>query len=84
MIDFENRVTCPECNAQWRDNDGYGVNLVGLEDPWLYDGVSFWQCTKCMTTWDRFTGELVSHAEMDRRHNDSVSKWGEENEYGKD
>lgn len=31
------------------------ANVVGIEDPILYDGVSFWQCTACNTTFDRWT-----------------------------
>lgn len=38
-------------------------NLVGIElpydDPDHYDGVSFWECPKCDTRWDRFTGAVV-------------------------
>jgi hypothetical protein len=37
-------------------------HLLGIEDPRLYDGISFWQCPECKTTWDRFTGEEVDYA----------------------
>jgi len=62
---------CPECNALWRDDDGGGVHIVGIEDPFIYDGVSYWQCTKCETTWDRFKGHIVSREERDRRHKEA-------------
>ena len=31
--------------------------LLGIEIMGGYDGVSYWQCPFCKTTWDRFTGE---------------------------
>lgn len=35
--------------------------LIGIELPYNhpkhYDGISFWQCPDCKTTWDRFTGK---------------------------
>lgn len=33
--------------------------LQGIEDPMKYDGISYWQCPDCKTTWNRFTGEIV-------------------------
>jgi len=53
---------CPECGMKWT----YKVEgktywkLIGLEDPNLYDGVSWWVCPGCEAKWDRWTGELVS------------------------
>ena len=36
-------------------------NLIGIElsydHPQHYDGVSYWQCPDCKTTWNRFTNE---------------------------
>ena len=37
----------------------FKINMVGIEDPEKYDGVSYWRCTSCGATWDRFTGELL-------------------------
>ena len=35
--------------------------LIGIELPYghpnRYDGVSYWRCPDCETTWNRFTGE---------------------------
>lgn len=31
--------------------------LIGIEDRDKYDGISFWQCPDCKTTWNRFTGK---------------------------
>lgn len=35
--------------------------LLGVEIRGLYDGVSFWQCPFCNTTWDRWTLEIVDN-----------------------
>ena len=36
-------------------------HIVGIELPYghpnRYDGVSYWMCPKCRTTWNRFSGE---------------------------
>lgn len=28
-------------------------NIIGIEDPRIYDGVSWWACPQCNTRWDR-------------------------------
>jgi len=37
----------------------FGMNVVGIEDPELYDGVSFWRCKCCNTKFSRWTMEEV-------------------------
>lgn len=32
--------------------------VIGIEDPMIYDGVSWWMCPDCKAKWDRWTGEL--------------------------
>jgi len=56
---IKDMIYCPKCGALWKDEDGYGVNIVGIEDPLIYDGVSWWKCTNCNTKWDRWTEEEV-------------------------
>lgn len=29
------------------------TNVIGIEDPKIYDGVSYWKCTNCNTVFDR-------------------------------
>lgn len=31
--------------------------IIGIEDPRVYDGVSWWKCPDCGAMWDRWTGE---------------------------
>lgn len=38
--------------------------LIGVEDPELYDGVSWWMCPVCVRTWDRWTGIEVVSSEL--------------------
>jgi rubredoxin len=68
-------MKCPVCRASWdggempEDVRHYfsppyrWTRLVGIELPPEHpdhiDGVSFWQCPDCGTTWDRFTEEVV-------------------------
>lgn len=33
--------------------------LIGIEDSKKYDGISWWHCPFCKSTWDRFTGKLI-------------------------
>ena len=33
--------------------------LIGIEDSEKYDGVSYWMCPGCGSTWDRWTGEKI-------------------------
>ena len=33
--------------------------IIGVEDPMVYDGVSWWKCPDCGTMWDRWTNEKV-------------------------
>ena len=59
---------CPNCNITWvgdripyRIRKDYsppykwGVNHVGIELRENFDGVSYWKCTNCGATFDRFT-----------------------------
>jgi len=32
-------------------------NIIGVETRDKYDGVSYWKCPSCKTTWNRWTGE---------------------------
>lgn len=42
-----------------KENPTYFKNLVGLEIPGKYDGVSYWTCPECRNVWDRFTEEIL-------------------------
>lgn len=33
----------------------FGVNVVGIEDSEIYDGISYWKCQKCNTYFSRWT-----------------------------
>jgi hypothetical protein len=44
----------------------FGGAIIGIEDPYQYDGVSYWQCLKCKHTWDRFTGKEVKLDTVDK------------------
>jgi len=37
----------------------FGINVIGIEIPEKYDGVSYWRCQACNVWVDRFTGEIV-------------------------
>ena len=63
--------TCPFCKSDLRGEEipeeyrdkYYGgkthySRLIGIEDSDKYDGVSYWNCPDCNTTWDRFTGKV--------------------------
>ena len=60
---------CPKCGAtdlgevippEHNVDECYGPqgirwrNHIGIEDPMVYDGVSWWQCSKCSWRWKRF------------------------------
>ena len=58
---------CPNCKAKWRyevrvegkkKKEVYS-RLIGIEVREKYDGISYWQCPFCKTTWDRFSGVIV-------------------------
>jgi len=67
LTDFNNLRYCPQCGADWqgakipkkeqRKSTHYS-RLIGIEVRGGYDGVSYWQCPDCNTTWNRFTGEI--------------------------
>jgi len=57
---------CPKCGKSW---DGGAIpedlrehysppyrwsRVIGIEDPKVYDGVSWWKCPDCGATFDRF------------------------------
>jgi len=44
----------------------FGKDVVGIEDPMLYDGISFWECQKCETVFDRWTMKEVSQSKNGR------------------
>lgn len=58
---------CPACGADWRGVEipadarhhyrlgttHYG-RLIGVEDPRVFDGVSWWRCPDCHSEWERF------------------------------
>jgi len=57
---------CPKCGKSWdggpipeeykeHHSPPYRYSLlIGLEDPKIYDGVSWWRCPHCGETFDRF------------------------------
>ena len=62
---------CDECfkDLKYEGSDGkFYSQIIGIEDPYLYDGVSYWRCPFCKTTWDRWDGHIVSDAERSNRH----------------
>lgn len=67
---------CPKCGITWRDEKGWGINLLGLEIKGKYDGVSYWKCTACNTTFDRWTGEEVESNEPIISGNGDIYKRG--------
>lgn len=65
---------CPKCGVDWQgweipaeDRHYYGgkthgSNLMGIEIPGKFDGISEWACQSCGQRWDRFTGEPIAEA----------------------
>lgn len=43
----------------------FGVNMMGIEIPGKYDGVSYWKCTECNTIFDRWT-QKPAHEKYDQ------------------
>ncbi len=43
----------------------FGKNVIGIEIQGMYDGVSFWECQGCKTTFDRFTMKEVKSSKID-------------------
>lgn len=37
----------------------FGKNVIGIEIQGMYDGISFWECQSCGTTFDRWTMKEV-------------------------
>jgi len=66
---IEDLIECPKCRSDLKGEpipedlkeqyggSNYYSKLIAIEIPELYDGVSFWKCPFCKTTWDRWTGE---------------------------
>lgn len=62
---------CPNCGVSWDGGEipenmrqhyspPYRLSrLIGIEDPNVYDGVSWWRCPDCSAQWDRRTGEMM-------------------------
>jgi hypothetical protein len=48
---------CPACSAIWEYNVDVETfsRVIGIEDPAIYDGVSWWKCPDCGIRWDRWT-----------------------------
>lgn len=42
-------MKCPHCKKKLSNND-----VTGLEDPIVYDGISWYMCNLCMNIWKRF------------------------------
>lgn len=34
-------------------------HIIGIQVQGKYDGVSYWKCPFCNTTWDKFTGDKI-------------------------
>ena len=58
---------------------------IGIELPYNdqrhYDGVSYWQCPDCKTTWDAFTGEeekIVDVTNLPKIDNEDYEHGGEQ------
>lgn len=74
----EDYPNCPFCGANLQGDpvpleyrkfyEGtHYSKLIGVEDPELYDGVSWWMCPICEKTWDRYTGiEVVPFKQTQR------------------
>lgn len=60
---------CPACKAsmqgdpipqEWIDKGYYHKDtthysrVIGIEDPKIYDGISWWKCPDCKHVWKRF------------------------------
>ena len=52
---------CKICKSdlQYEHNGLQYSRIVGIEDPNLYDGVSYWKCPDCSGVWSRFTGKVL-------------------------
>jgi hypothetical protein len=73
---------CPSCGKSWDGGDipedireHYSEpykwsKLISVEDPWRYDGVSWWQCPFCKTSWNRWTGSPEEIIEYDPNEKD--------------
>jgi len=57
-IDF---LTCPICGNNKKDK------FIGIEDPYIYDGITYWRCMNCATEWERFTGKIIIHGTVDKK-----------------
>lgn len=44
---------CPFCGENSEEN------MIGIEYPEIYDGVSEWFCKRCYTKWNRWTGKIL-------------------------
>jgi hypothetical protein len=56
---------CPNCGSKGigpeipkEDQHMFGTThfstRIGIEDPYVYDGISWWQCGECSHIWKRF------------------------------
>ena len=68
---FVNLGTCPVCGSNWDGgeipadikehyNEPYRWSrLISIEDPMIYDGISWYRCPDCKSQWDRWTRKLT-------------------------
>jgi len=61
---------CPACGVSWdvadtskKTNRCTYSRLVGVTDPYVYDGVSLWKCPDCETEWDRWSCRVLREKE---------------------
>jgi hypothetical protein len=49
---------CPHCAVEFayvHDNGETYYKVIGIEDPRVYDGCSWWGCPECKHVWKRFS-----------------------------
>lgn len=67
LVDGDRATACPKCHASWvgaeiqsQYRHFYGANtthysrLIGVEISGYYDGIAYWRCPDCGTTFRRF------------------------------
>lgn len=45
----------------------FGKNVVGIEIQGMYDGISFWECQECKSTFDRWTMKEVDKGKTNEK-----------------
>jgi hypothetical protein len=57
---------CPKCGISFKGDpipkehqEAFGAThfskIIGIEDPIVYDGISWWKCFSCEHVWKRFS-----------------------------